>query len=676
MVSPALLRLQDDGRSGSRPGLGFGGDYNPEQWAPEVWAEDARLMQEAGVTFVTVGVFAWARIEPEPGVRDFEWLDLVLDLMHGHGIAVDLATATASPPAWLATAHPEILPVDREGHRVTYGSRQTWCPSSSAYRRHSVALVEDIARRYADHPALVLWHVSNELGCHNALCYCDVSAAAFRGWLRERYGDLEALNSAWGTSFWSQHYGSWEEVRPPGLSTAIPNPTQQLEFRRFSSDELLGQHRAERDVLHRLSPGVPVTTNFMVTSHVDGLDYWKWAPEQDVVSQDHYLDGRLDRPHVELAMCSDWTRGIAGGQPWVLMEHSTSAVNWQPRNHPKRPGEMRRNTLQHVARGADSAGFFQWRASVAGAEKYHSAMLPHAGTDSRVWREVVALGETMRRLGEVAGTSPRPVVALLLDYESWWAVERGSMPLAEMSYLDRALAVYGALWDAGVEVDVRAPGQDLDGYRLVIAPTLHLVRDADAARISAYVDGGGHLLVTYFSGIVDEQDHVRPGGYPGAFREPLGIRVEEFCPLREHDRVQLLGLDRSGGADTWVEDVQLEGADAVLSCVDGPMPGAPAVTRHRFGAGVAWYVATRTDAETTADVLAEVLAGAGVAGSGLAPGVEVVRRVSEDRSYAFVLNHTDAEAEVPFPGFDLLTDTRYDEGFTLAPGDVACIREG
>ncbi len=676
MASPALL-LPRSSRSGRPRGLGYGGDYNPEQWPEQVWREDARLMREAGVTFVTVGVFAWARIEPRPGVRDLDWLDRVLDLMHEHEIAVDLATATASPPAWLSAAHPEVLPVDAEGRRLGFGSRQAWCPSSPVYRARSLELLETLAARYAEHPAVVLWHVSNELGCHNAHCYCEVSAAAFQRWLRERYGDLAALNEAWGTAFWSQRYGAWEEIGPPGLSTAQQNPTAQVDFRRFSSAELLGQHLAEREVLARLSPGVPVTTNFMVTNHINALDYWRWAPEQDVISNDHYLDGRLERPHVELAMCADWTRGLAAGSPWVLMEHSTSAVNWQPRNYAKLPGQMRRNTLQHVARGADSVGFFQWRASLSGGEKYHSGMLPHAGTDSRVWREVVQLGDTLGRLGEVAGTAPSAEVVILLDYESWWAVERDSLPLEGLHYLDRALALYGALWDLGVTVDVRHPAQDLSGYRLVLAPTLHLLTDADAARLADHVEAGGHLLVTYFSGIVDEHDRVRAGGYPGALRDLLGVRVEEFVPL---ERDVVLTLDgpagMHGAADTWAEDLALRGAEAVAGFRDGPLPGTPALTRHEVGTGTAWYLATRTDAPTTAYVVERLLQEAGIAGSGLPPGVEVVRRTGEGRSYAFVLNHTGNEVQVPMDGTDLLTDSPVRGHLTVAPGGVACVREG
>lgn len=655
------------------PGLAFGGDYNPEQSPEGVWVEDVGLMRAAGVTLVTVGVFAWSRIEPAPGCHDVEWLDRVLDLLHSADIAVDLATATASPPAWLLRRHPEASLVTRDGVRQSHGSRQAWCPSSPVYRRHALALVEYLAERYADHPALALWHVSNELGGHNAHCYCDVSAQAFRRWLRERYGDVESLNVAWGTDIWSQRYGDWDQVDPPQAMPATANPTQQLDFLRFSSDELLAQHVAERDVLHRISPGVPVTTNFMVMAHRRDMDYGRWASEQDIVSNDHYLDHRLADPHVELSFSADWTRGLAGGGSWLLMEHSTSAVSWQPHNYAKAPGELRRNSLQHVARGADFVGFFQWRASVAGAEKFHSGMLPHAGTDSRLWREVVELGATIGALGEVAGTRVEPAsVALVLDYEAWWACELDAHPSVELAYLDRAHALYRALWDLGVPVDVVRPSADFTGYRLALVPTLYLVSDDAAAALRIWVQSGGHALITYFSGIVDPNDHVRLGGYPGAFRELLGVRVEEFTPLRPGVSV---GLDDGGRVDMWTEHLHLAGAQAVSSYADGPWPGLPAVTRNESGQGVAWYVAARTDAATTAALVDRVLREAGLAGSGLPVGVERIRRVGAGRSYAFFLNHRAEAVTVNVTGHDLVTARDCEGRLDVPAGGVACVRE-
>jgi beta-galactosidase len=669
-------RTAHTGRRLDRPvGLAYGGDYNPEQWDERTRAEDLRLMREAGVTMVTVGVFSWALLEPREGQHDFGWLDRVLDDLAGAGIDVDLATATASPPPWLAHRYPETLPVTREGHRLWPGGRQAWCPSSPVYRERSLDLVERLAERYGGHPALALWHVSNELGCHNVHCYCDVSAAAFRRWLQDRYGDLATLNEAWGTAFWSQHYSDWDQVLPPRAAPTFPNPTQQLDFRRFSSDELLGQLQAETAVLHRVCPDVPVTTNFMATKFKRDMDYWSWAGSVDVVSNDHYLDASDPAGHVELAFSADLSRGLAAGGPWLLMEHSTSAVNWQPRNVAKLPGQLRRDSLTHVARGSEGALFFQWRASRAGAEKFHSGLVPHAGEQTRVFREVCELGAALQALGELRGsTVERADVALVFDWPAWWAAELDSHPSSDLTYLDRVLAIYRALWEQGVRVDLVAPESPLDGYRLVVVPTLYLVEDEGAANLARYAEGGGHLLVTYFSGIVDGSDHVRLGGYPGAFRELLGVRAEEFAPLRRGETVR---LDDGSTADLWTEDLHLQGATAVASYVDGPVPGRPAVTRHEVGGSVRWYVATRLDPAATARLVGRVCAEAGarplVQGP---PGLDATRRVGADgTSYLFLINHCAEDATVAARGHDLLRGTTHDAHVPVPAGGVVVLRE-
>ncbi|WP_336920831.1 beta-galactosidase [Aquipuribacter sp. SD81] len=673
----------------------LGGDYNPEQWPEETLDDDVERMREAGVGFATVGVFAWALLEPDPGRYETAWLDRVLDRLHAADVVVDLATATASPPPWFARLHPEAMPVSREGLRLSHGSRQTWCPSSPAFRERSLALVDVLARRYAGHPALGMWHVGNEFGCHNLMCFCDTSAAHFRGWLQGRYGTpgdlaagLDRLNEAWGTTFWSQRYTSWDDVVPPRLTTAIPNPTAELDWRRFCSDASLEQHLAERDLLHELSPGVPVTTNFMVGFSFEGLDYHRWAPHQDVVSNDHYLAAHLPDAHVELAMSADVTRGHAGGQPWVLMEHSTSAVNWQPVNTAKPPGQMLRDSLAHVARGADAVGFFQWRASRAGAEKYHSALLPHAGTDTRRWREVVELGRVLAACREVAGSRTVADVALVHDYEAMWTTDAASTPSQLHRYRDELRAWYGAAWRAGLGVQGEHPEADLTGYRVVLVPSLHLVSDAGAASIADAAAAGAQVLVTYFSGTVDPGDHIRLGGYPGAFRDLLGVRVEEFAPLLPGAEVGLRTpagsavpqLDRARGS-VWSEWLRAApGTDVVADFADGPTAGDPALTRRRVGDGAAWYCATRlapagTDAVVGA--LAEA-AGARPVVPGLPAGVDAVRRRGDDgASWVFVLDHTGAGASVPLTGTDLVTGRNCSPGEPLevAPGGVAVVRE-
>ncbi len=657
--------------------IAFGGDYNPEQWPREVWDEDMRLMRDAGVSFVTLGVFSWSWLEPTKGQYEFGWLDEVMAMLHENGIAVDLATATATPPPWLSTAYPEIYPVDREGHTLWPGSRQTWCPSSPLYREFALGLTDRMAARYHDHPALAMWHVSNEYACHNLPCYCDTCAATFRTWLERRYGTLDVLNDAWGTAFWSQRYGGWDEILPPRASTAFNNPTQVLDYHRFGSDTLLDFHRAESEVIRRHSPEVPITTNFMTMNHFRELDYHQWAPFQDVVSTDHYVVDALEHPRAELSFCGDLTRGLAGGRPWLLMEHSTSAVNWQPVNPAKDPGTTVLDSLTHVARGADGLGFFQWRQSRSGSEKFHSALVPHAGEDSDRFREVCALGGMAARLGEVVGSRVEADVAVLWDYQSLWAASGPCMPSGELDYATAAHTVHRLLRDRGVTCDVVHPDDDLSAYRVVVVPTLYLVSDAQAAAVAAAAEAGAEVLVTYFSGISDPDDHVRLGGYPGAFRDLLGIRVEEFFPLRVGEQVAVTGGSLDGHGTVWSEDARVVDAEVVATYGDGPLAGRPAVTRRPVGSGTAWYLGTLPDDATLGSLLDRVVADAAVSPVADVPvGVEVVRRRSDSGSWLFVLNHTADDCEVRVTGHDLLAGVDVGPVTTVAGRTAVVVREG
>ena len=653
--------------------IAFGGDYNPEQWPRAVWDDDMRLMEAAGVSFVTLGVFSWSWLEPSKGEYTFDWLDEVMDLLHEHGIAVDLATATATPPPWLSTAYPEILPVDREGRTLWPGSRQAWCPSSPLYRELALSLTDRLAARYHDHPALAMWHVSNEYACHNLPCYCDTCAAAFRRWLQGRYPSLDRLNDAWSTAFWSQRYTEWDDVLPPRITTTFNNPTHVLDFHRFGSDTLLDFYRAEHEVIRRHSPDVPVTTNFMTLSGFRMLDYHDWAPHQDVVSTDHYVVDSLGHPRAELSFAGDLTRGLAGGRPWMLMEHSTSAVNWQHVNPAKGTGETIRDSLAHVARGADDLGFFQWRQSRGGSEKFHSALVPHAGEDSDRFREVCELGAIAGRLGEVRGSLVDAEVAILWDYQSLWAVSGPCMPSSALDYVTAPHRVHRVLRDRGITCDVVHPDADLSTYRVVVVPTLYLVSDAQAAAVRAAAEGGAHVVVTYFSGISDHDDHVRLGGYPGAFRDLLGVRVEELFPLRPGETVALSG----GGSGTeWSEDARATDAEVVMTYAGGPLAGRPAVTRRDVGDGVAWYLGTLPDDATLGALLDEVTGAAQVVRAAvLPPGVEVVRRRSGDRTWLFVLNHTDDDCELAVTGHDLVADASVGPALRVLAGTCAVVRE-
>jgi len=661
-------------------GLSYGADYNPDQWPREVWDEDVRLMREAGVTVVSLAIFSWARIQPSEDTWDFAWLDEVMDLLHENGITVDLATATASPPPWLTTKHPEVLPQTRTGETLWPGARQQWRPTSPVFREHALRLVERMAERYADHPALVAWHVSNELGCHNVYDYSDDAAAAFRAWLRDRYTTLDALNDAWGTAFWSQRYSAWEQVLPPRLAASHPNPTQQLDFKRFSSDALRDHLRAEAAILRRVTPDVPVTTNFMVMGETKGMDYAAWADDLDFVSNDHYV---LPGPQAldELSFSANLTGGIARHRPWFLMEHSTSAVNWQPVNVAKKPGELARDSLTHVAHGADAVCFFQWRQSAAGAEKYHSGMVPHAGERSRLFRDVVALGATLRDLAPVAGSLQKPArAAIVFDWDSWWTSELDSHPTDRLRYRQEALDWYSAFLALGVRADVVPTATDLAGYDVVVAPVLHVVPAALRDRLTAFVEGGGHLVTTYFSGVVDQDDHAWLGGYPGALRDLLGIRVEEFAPLLDGESatVELAGEQLEG--TLWTEPVDVVGPDVeVLGWYKtGEQAGRAAVTRRTVRAGdrtgSAAYVSTRFGRLGLVPVLARLLDDAGVRSelpAAVRGDVELAVRTDGTDDFWFLVNRTARPVEVPGVTGDVLAGRRLAASATTgadAPG--------
>jgi beta-galactosidase len=659
--------------------LAYGGDYNPEQWPESVWQDDVRLMREAGVTMVSVGIFSWALLEPSPGTYDFGWLDRLLDLLHDNGIRVDLGTPTVVPPAWFYRAHADALPVTADGVRYEFGSRGAICHSNADYRAAAANITTRLAERYADHPALALWHVHNEYGVPVSACYCDSCAAHFRRWLETTYGTVDAVNEAWGTAFWGQRYADLDQINPPRTAPTVGNPGQALDYKRFADATMRENFRMERDILHRLAPGIPVTTNFMTAlSQCDSVDYWAWGREVDLVTNDHYLitDGR--RTHVNLAMAADLTRSVAGGAPWLLLEHSTSGINWQPRNPAKSPGQMARNSLAHVARGSEGAMFFQWRQSRRGAEKFHSAMVPHGGTGTRVWREVVELGASLDSLSTIRGTRTSADVAVLWDWHSWWAQNLQWRPSEDHDPRERADTFYEALYDRHLTVDFAHPEADLSAYPLVVVPALYLMTEAAGNNVRRYVENGGTLVVSYFSGIVDEHDAVHEGGYPGALRDVLGLTVEEFSPLLQGQSVRITGPDGSElTGDVWTEFVVPQGAETVWTYADGPTAGHPAVTRHRLGEGTAWYVSTRLDARGLEALLDRPVADAGAGTRADLPrDVEVVHRVGEMGTYVFAINHTASDVKVPLEadGTELLTGERVAGRLALPAGAVRVVR--
>lgn len=657
--------------------LAFGGDYNPEQWDESVWKEDDLLMRWAHVNLATVGVFSWALLEPEEGRYDFGWLDAHLERLHANGVAVDLATPTASPPPWFTLAHPDAMPVTAEGVRLSHGSRDTYCLAAPAYRQACVRIASALAERYGEHPAVAMWHVHNE---YATVCHCDHAAAAFRVWLRARHGTLDALNDAWGTAFWSQRYGSWEQVLPPRATQWHRNPGLALDYRRFWSDLALGAYREQRDAIRaRTTADRPVTTNLMLPGY-QVLDLWAFGREVDVVGIDHYPAEPGPGAAADIAFGADRARSFGGGKPWLLVEQGANTVYTADRTLPKEPGDILRHTLAHIARGSEGAMFFQWRQSRAGAEIWHSAMVPHAGPDSRVFREVTDTGAVLTRLAEVAGSVVRARAAVLHDADCWWALDGQGLPSASLDYPAALRRAHRALWDAGITADFAHPADPgLDRYQLLIAPALFLLSDAAARALRAYVHAGGTLLVQHFAGVVDERHHARLGGYPAEpLRRALGVRVEEYRPLPAG---ATLPLSDGSTASEWSELLRLASpAEAVTTYAEGPLTGHPALTRCPHGAGTAWYAATRLDDTAYAALLARLLTDSAVHPEvPLPPGVEAIRRHSPTDptlSWLFLLNHTPTPTTAPTPGHDLLTTRDIPPaGLTLPPGGAAVLRQ-
>jgi beta-galactosidase len=656
----------------------YGGDYNPEQWPRRVWQEDVRLMGEAGVNLVTVGIWSWAYLEPTEGVFDFGWLRAVLDLMGEAGIGVDLATPTAAPPPWLTTRYPDVLPVDEQGSRYSHGSRQNFCVCSPSYLRLADRIVQRLAAELGDHAAIRMWHVHNEYACHVPYCYCDHHARSFRSWLESRYGCVDSLNDAWGTAFWSQRYSDFAEVMPPRRTATLANPSQLLDYKRFTNEVFLDEFRQERARLRAVRPDIPVTTNFM--GFHKPLDYFSWAREMDLVSTDNYPDpANADSPALSAMHC-DLIRSVNKALPWVVMEQTPSRVNWRERNVPKVPGQMRALSYQAVGRGASGVLFFQWRASRAGAEKFHSAMVSHSGQASPVWRDVTALGRELGRIESLNEAVVSARAGMVFSWPNWWAVESPTSPAHDFSMQDHLAWMYLPLYQRCVTLDFCHPQEALDGYDALVVPSLYLVTEEEAANLVGYAERGGTVVLSYWSGIVDEHDRVYLGPYGGPLRPLMGCDVLDVAPLAGPEVVDVEWAD--GGRTTasfWVDIAVPRDGEVLATVVSGPWAGAPAVVRTRRGEGSAYYIATRLDSDGLQRVydLVPALRG-GLTGpvANLADGVERVVRRMRGRDYEFLVNHSDGERKVQLaaPGYEVLSDRTVDGTLELDRQDVAIVR--
>ncbi|MFJ2518429.1 beta-galactosidase [Cellulosimicrobium cellulans] len=687
----------------------YGGDYNPEQWPRAVWEDDYAAFDEASIDTVTLAVFGWSYLQPAEDTYDFTRLDEIVARAVEGGRQIVLATSTGALPPWLAHAYPEVNRTDFEGRAHAYGQRHNACPSSPVYRRLSAELAGRIAERYAGTPGLVAWHVGNEYGGYDGGCWCERCAVAFRGWLRERYGTIERLNEAWNATFWSHLFSDWDQVVPPNKLTEHwrgPDHTAfqgiTLDYRRFMTDAMRQNFRDEKARIREHDATTPVTTNFM--GMFRPLDYHRWADDLDFASWDNYPPGQ--REHARMALAHDLLRGLKDGAPFWVMEQTPTITASRDVNPVKRPGVLRLWSWQAVAHGADAVLYFQMRQSKGACEKYHGAVLDHAGRrDTRSFREIAALGGELRGLGDaVLGARTPARVALLFDWDSWWAAEMTDGFNRHARYVDTVLAYYRALWQANADVDVVPVTADLSRYDVVVAPMLHLLKDDVAARLEGVAARGGTVLSSFWAGRVDEDDNAFLLDAPGPLGPLFGIRIEEtdsaepgvVNPVALHDPdlddvAGAAGTPGSAeaplvvGGELVFEVLVPQGAEVVGTYGAEFYAGTPAVTRHRVGGtdgvpGEAWYVATALDEPGVSWVVRRVLDRHGLVGPYAdVPDLELAVRERDSDRTAFVLNHAQETVEVAAhaSGTDLLTGRRIERGepLRLAPTDVVVLRE-
>jgi beta-galactosidase len=664
------------------PKIFYGGDYNPDQWPEETWDEDMRLFKKAGVNIVTLPVFSWAKLQPAEDTFNFEWLDKVLDLVAKNGIYVCLATPTAAQPAWMSLKYPEVLRTDEDGRKRTHGKRLNYCPNSTVYRKFSAQIAGKMGERYKDHQALAIWHVSNEY-VEGGYCYCENCAKEFRKWLRKKYQSLEELNRVWNMNFWGHTVYSWDEVVVPSNLNGDNKCFQgmSLDYYRFMSDSILECYRNEYNAIKAHTPNIPITTNIWTVCK--RLNLFDWAENMDVAAWDNYP--QMGEPFYNISLRHDVIRGLKKGEPFMLMEQTPSQQNWQDYNSLKRPGVMRLWSYQALAHGADTVMFFQLRRSFGACEKFHGALVAHAGHgNTRVFRECAELGRELNSLGDkILDSKCNSKVAIMIDFDNWNAVELSSGPSIALKYLPQVEKYYQALSILNISVDIIRPDWDISKYSLVIAPVLYMIKPGVARNIEQYVQNGGTFLTTFFSGIVNENDLVTLGGYPGELRKLLGIWVEEIDALPPEMKNSIIVKKPIGNVcgdyecGMLCDLLHLEEAHALAVYGKDFYAGMPVLTENRFGKGKAYYLASDPKQQFLNGLIKYLCDSQGIKGP-FEPieGVEVTQRVKDNKIFTFILNHNDHSVEVGLDGkeyLELLTGEHVGNRVTLAQKGVAIL---
>ena len=654
----------------------YGGDYNPNQWPKEIWDQDMVYFRDAHINSATINVFSWAKIQPAEDTYYFDELDEIVEMLSKENYDIVLATSTGAMPAWLYKKYPEVARTDYFGRHHKFGQRHNHCPNSLVFQKYAKALVEKLAERYAHNPHVTCWHISNEYGGE---CYCENCEKAFRVWLKNKYGTIEVVNKAWNMEFWGHTVYDWDEiVLPNALGDGMENGTDtafaglSVDYRRFMSDSMLENYKMERDVVRRYNPDTIITTNLMGTYKF--LDYFKWAKEMDIVSWDNYPS--YNTPWSFTAMSHDLMRGLKDA-PFMLLEQTPSQQNWQPYNSLKKPGQMRAQSIQTMAHGADTVQFFQLRRSVGGCEKFHGAVIGHVGhNNTRVFREVKQLGEELERLGtSTLGSVNRADVGIIFDWDNYWALDYTSGPTEDLKYVDQIHHYYKFFYDNNIGVNMIPVDADFSKYKIVVAPVLYMVKEGMKEALTKFVENGGILITTFMSGLVNESDNVHLGGYPGPLRELAGVWVEEIDALAPEQTNTITFTDGTRMSCNLLCDLMhLEGAQLLASYDENFYAGMPAITKNTFGKGCTYYIGTNMGQEGIDKVLKMATQQAGVHPVVKEPtALEVVCRKTAGSTHYYIFNFKETEIVIPdqFVGYtDLLTGKKVESGMRMKHYDA------